>query len=385
VASLLERGQVVADLASRHADDVDRTGRFPHEAISAMRETGLLGVCIPSELGGEGAGPSEIVRLCHKLGQACGSTGMIYAMHQTVVASVAAHGVDSEWHRAFLRETALRQLLVASSDSEQGIGGAIGRSHSAIESEGARFRLVKDASVISFGREADAILVSTRRSPASPPGDQVSVLVTRDDYDLEEVSGWDTLGMRATRSAAFRLRAAGWTKQILPEDRTEIYVRSINPLSHLTWGAVWLGIATSAVARAHAYVQGECRKSNSLDHHSARRLAQIVEQLQVMKASLLTGLADYERALRSPDELFTTAFAVTINNIKTGISDLAFRIVSGALSVCGLAGYKNNSEFSLGRHLRDVSSASLMISNDRIHASTAKLLLNCELSPELSL
>jgi len=41
----------------------------------------------------------------------------------------------------------------------------------------------------------------------------------------------------------------------------------------------------------------------------------------------------------------------------------------------GLLGYKNDTPYSLSRHYRDVLSASLMISNDRIAAKSAALLL----------
>jgi len=40
-----------------------------------------------------------------------------------------------------------------------------------------------------------------------------------------------------------------------------------------------------------------------------------------------------------------------------------------------VAGYRNDSPYSVGRHLRDVMSAPLMIANDRIHQTNASLLL----------
>jgi acyl-CoA dehydrogenase len=46
------------------------------------------------------------------------------------------------------------------------------------------------------------------------------------------------------------------------------------------------------------------------------------------------------------------------------------------MQACGLAGYRNDGEFSIGRHLRDILSSPIMISNDRILAniSAANLL-----------
>jgi acyl-CoA dehydrogenase len=50
-------------------------------------------------------------------------------------------------------------------------------------------------------------------------------------------------------------------------------------------------------------------------------------------------------------------------------------IVGDALQICGIMGYKNDSEFALGRQLRDALSAALMVGNDRIYATNASMLL----------
>jgi len=49
--------------------------------------------------------------------------------------------------------------------------------------------------------------------------------------------------------------------------------------------------------------------------------------------------------------------------------------VHQALQITGVSGYRNDSPFSVGRHYRDVLSASLMISNDRIAEQSASMLL----------
>ena len=49
-------------------------------------------------------------------------------------------------------------------------------------------------------------------------------------------------------------------------------------------------------------------------------------------------------------------------------SELAVATVMSALRVCGLSGYRNDHESSVARLLRDVLSAPLMLSNDRILA-----------------
>ena len=43
--------------------------------------------------------------------------------------------------------------------------------------------------------------------------------------------------------------------------------------------------------------------------------------------------------------------------------------------ICGIQGYRNDSPFALGRHMRDAASAALMVGNDRIFSSNAAMLL----------
>jgi acyl-CoA dehydrogenase len=63
-----------------------------------------------------------------------------------------------------------------------------------------------------------------------------------------------------------------------------------------------------------------------------------------------------------------------MNQLKTASSTLAVQVIGQAMLVAGLAGYRNDSPFSLGRHLRDAHSAALMVSNDRITGNSAALL-----------
>ena len=125
----LERARDVACLvAARHAEAVDAEGRFPSEAIAALKESRLMGAFVPRELGGEGATVSEVASICHLLGRACGSTGLIYAMHLIQTACIVLHGQTNAWQRDVLRQVTSEQLLLASATTEGATGGDLGRS-----------------------------------------------------------------------------------------------------------------------------------------------------------------------------------------------------------------------------------------------------------------
>src|SRR6201999_1888006 len=72
-----------------------------------------------------------------------------------------------------------------------------------------------------------------------------------------------------------------------------------------------------------------------------------------------------ERALTSLD------FQSSITLLKVEASELAVETVMSAMRACGLSGYRNDGEFTIGRHLRDVLSSPLMINNERILSNMA--------------
>ena len=88
---------VGVEVASRHADDVDRQARFPAEAFAALKKEKLLGLLVPKSEGGAGAGIADVVAICHELGQRCAATAMIYAMHQIQVACIVRHAGGNAW------------------------------------------------------------------------------------------------------------------------------------------------------------------------------------------------------------------------------------------------------------------------------------------------
>jgi acyl-CoA dehydrogenase len=159
------------------------------------------------ELGGESAQLSDVAEICSLIGQNCASSAMIYAMHNIKVSSLVSHGRDSNWHRGFMQRICEEQLLLASATTEGGIGGDLRNSICAVEIDGDNFKLGKDATVVSYGAHADAILVTARGAPDAPSSDQVMAVVLKDQCQLNRTTGWDTLGMRGTCSEGFRLDA----------------------------------------------------------------------------------------------------------------------------------------------------------------------------------
>ena len=372
--SLVERAARAAAEAEAHADEVDRDARFPREAIDALRDEGLLGVLVPEPLGGDGAALGQVAEVVELLGRSCATTAMVYAMHQIQVNCLVRHG-RSATIQDYLREVAGDGLLLASATTEMGVGGDTRSSICAVEVADGRFTLEKQAPVISSGEHADGILATARRTPDSPPNDQVLVVCRRPNVELERLSEWDTLGFRGTCSNGFKLTASDAEDWILPVPYADISSHTMLPTSHVVWGSVWLGLASSAADRAKRYVQAEARKKPGTTPPAALHLADLVGQLQQF-ADLVHGAARrYDEAADDIDTLDGMAFAIAMNGLKVSASRLVVDVVHQALTICGMAGYSNRSPFSMGRLLRDAHGAALMVNNDRLTANNAQMLL----------
>jgi acyl-CoA dehydrogenase len=373
--SFAARATRVAAIAAKYADAVDAEARFPCETVEALRAEQLLSIQIPVALGGEGASITEIAELCSILGQSCAASAMVFAMHHIKLSSLVEHGKGSEWHRDFMRRIAENQLLLASATTEGGIGGNLRNSICAVRVEGDRCFLEKDATVISYGAHADAILITSRSHPDAASSDQVLTVFLKDQYTLERTIEWDTLGMRGTCSDGFLFKGEALAVQTLPKPFAEIAAQSMLATSHLLWSGVWYGIAADAVARAQAFVRAAARKSPGVPPPGALRLAEVSSLLQMVKSNVVAGLKVYEEAKADADRLSSMAFAVAMNNVKIASSEMILPIINHAMLICGIMGYKNGTPYSLGRHLRDAHSAQLMISNDRILGNTSTMLL----------
>ncbi len=370
-ASFQERVAAVAKVAAADAEDVDRNARFPKAAIDAARERKLLGAQIPVEFGGFGASIYDLTEMCYTLGRACSSAAMIFAMHQTKVACLVRHGVGSRYHEALMRRVASEQLLLASSTTEGQNGGNIRSSAAAVERDDAEISLVRNATVISYGAEADGIVTIARRSGDAASSDQVLVAFTKDNYTLERSLAWETLGMRGTCSAGFELKARASAEQIFQEAYEKIHAQTMTPVAHLCWSSVWAGIAAAAVDRAQRFIRKAARSAGGQMPPGAAHFTAGKMSLTKLRAIITANLDTYadnehdERALSSLD------FQSSINLLKVEASELAVQTVMSAMRACGLSGYRNDGEFTVGRLLRDVLSSPLMINNERILSNIA--------------
>src|SRR5207247_2496565 len=134
----------------------------------------------------------------------------------------------------------------------------------------------------------------------------------------------------------FRVSATARAEQILPVPFADICAQTMVPFSHVLWSACWLGIATDAVRRARLYVRARVGSGSGAD----RRLADAVAMLHQMQATVFHTARTFDDV--KDEERSALGLAITMNELKLIASDLVVRIVSLALSICGIGGYMND-------------------------------------------
>ncbi len=330
---------------------------------------------MPAEFGGEGTTLVDLAGVAAVLGAACSSTGMIFAMHHSQVLSLTRHLDGAPAIELLVSRIASEQLLVASATTELGIGGDVRSSLCFVDRDGETATLAKNAPVISYGAEADLILVTARTDADSAPSDQVLVACDRTSTTLEETSGWDTMGLRGTSSRGYRLTARVGLDRVVPTPYEAISTETMLPVSHTLWAAVWLGMSRAATETSRQYVRAAARRTIGSLPAGATALVSLIAELERFESLVGAAGKRFDDLSEDRDALGSVGYLVSMNNLKVTASTLVADIVARALSITGISGYRNDGQYSVARLFRDAQGAALMVHNDRIIANTAQLIL----------
>ena len=133
--------------------------------------------------------------------------------------------------------------------------------------------------------------------------------------------------------------------------------------------------------RMRSFLRNQSRLAAQIPGTALGRLTQAVGVLQALQARLSVMLKNYDIQVaghglrRGATTALPMSFTAEMNTLKISVSEGCMEVLNHAFHVCGIAGYRNDGPFSIGRHLRDLQSAPVMISNDRILENTSSLLL----------
>ena len=355
---LSARLEPVLAAARAQAREVDVAGAFPQAAVDALRLSGLLGLTLPTEAGGLGGGPTELVDVVSQLAAACGSTSMVYLMH--VAAAMAVASAPPEGQPDLVSQFASGEKLGTLAFSEAG-----SRSHfwapvsQSQTTDGATVVKTRKSWVTSAGH-ADVYVVSTLTSPELVPAEApVPVDIFAVDAataGVEVVGSYRGLGLRGNASApmTFDLTAPAEDRVGAPGSGFNVMLGVVMPWFNLGNAAVSLGLSRAAVDAAIAHTSGA-----RLEHlgESLAQLPTIRAQLARMAldvAMLTSYVHTAASSVAAPDDATT----LHVLGVKAVANETALRVTDAAMRVCGGAAFSEH--LTVERNFRDARAGVVM-------------------------
>lgn len=343
----------VLPLAAKHAEQVDAEGAFPGQAVDALRASGLLGLVLPRDIGGMGAGPVEFTEVVTELAAACGSTAMVYLMHVSAAVTVAA--APPAGLPDLLADMACGKVLGTLAFSEKGSRSHFWAPVSSALSEGDEVVVKADKSWVTSAGFADVYIASTGSTNAAA-GDVDLYVVPADTPGLEVSGIFSGMGLRGNASAPMSLDARIPASHRIGDAGAgfDLMINTVLPWFNLGNAAVSVGLATSATTAAITHVA-----SARLEHlgQSLAALPTIRGQIARMGISLAAQKAYLNLAANSvsfPDETTLTH----VLGVKASANDAALAITETAMRVCGGAAFSK--QLPIERVFRDARAGSVM-------------------------
>jgi acyl-CoA dehydrogenase len=344
----------ILKLCSRFTDDYwlqrDRDGAFPHDFVQALRESGWLGIAMPTEYGGSGLGITEAAVMMQAIAESGACMGGASSVHIPVFSlqPVVLFGTPQQKDRILPRVVRGEdQVCFAVTEPNVGLNTTELKTRAARREGG---YLVNGEKIwISTAQVANKMLLLARTTPLDQvkrKTEGLSLFYTDVDRSKIEVRLIHKMGRHAVDSNmlfiqdlwvpdADRIGAEG--------EGFKIILHGLNP-ERILVAAEAIGIGRAAIARAARYARERVvfNRPIGMNQGIQHPLAKCWAQLEAANLMVMKGATLFDQGLEC---------GVEANAGKYLAGEFGFEACHTAMLTLGGMGYAQ--EYHVERYLRE--------------------------------
>jgi hypothetical protein len=340
--------RIAKDVVAPRAKELDETGQYPHDYFEAFKQSGLLGMAIPEEMGGTGNG---ILPLCLAIEEVakyeCGA-GLMLVLTGLPNRPIVFGGTP-EQQAKYLPNAANGVTKGAFCLTEPDHGSDAANLQTRAVRDGDDYILNGNKVYISGGTVADYLTVFARTSGPGAKG--ISAFVVDAHAPGVHIDRTDDkMGVRSVPTAHFSfqdVRVPAENLLGLSEgagfNHAMLTLNSMRP----TVGARGVGLAEGAAAYALEWARERKAFGSAVIDFEAIQFMFADMAIQIEAARNLV----YKAAWMVDQGKFTKEYAHNLSIAKAFATEMANKVASAALQVLGAQGYMK--DHPLERHYRD--------------------------------
>ncbi len=327
-----------------HASDWDREHHFPRELYGKLAELGLMGVCVPEELGGAGADFVSYILALEQLSRADAGVGVTVAVHTSAVTLPILNFGTEEQKARFVPPLARGEGIGAFALTEAESGSDAGSLRTSATRDGDGWRISGAKQFISTAEHAGTFLLFARTDPDTPGARGVSAFIL--DVDHVRVTGREEkLGLNSSTTNSIAVDAFVEGDRLLHEEGKGFRVA----MATLDGGRI--GIAAQALGIAQAAY--ETARAYALERRQFGKRIADFQAIQWKLADMATEIDAARLLVYRAAWLKEQGLPHTEEGAKAKLfaSEMARRQTAEAIQILG--GYGYTKEFPVERYYRD--------------------------------
>src|SRR3954468_23539357 len=340
-AEMAELQQVVRRLAQAkvkpRAREIDLTGEYPQDLFEAFRDAGLLGLVIPEEYGGGGAGILGLTIAIEEVAKYSNTAALMLLLTRLPTGPVMIAGSE-EQKQKYVRGSATGEQRAGFGLSEPQAGSDVVGMRTKAVADGTEWVLSGTKCWMSGVAQADWYCVFAKTGPAdSRKHDDISCFIVERSWPGVSVGRTDDkMGVRGVDTGELildkvRVPAANVVGEVGGFRLAMLGLNSMRPIV----AARGIGLAEGALMYAVEYVKQRAAFNTTIAAMQGIqwKIAEMATEIEA--ARLLT----YRAASMADEGKYTKEYVPFLSMAKLKASEVAVKVSGEALQMLGAAGY----------------------------------------------